>query len=95
VIQKLTPVPFARLKPSETQCCEAAHPTYPSVSPGGIPDTPRIVQRIETWESVSDLNMKAILYAQLNPSKTMKQLIQDRNLYRCVIVASLFLAWCL
>jgi len=39
--------------------------------------------------------MKAILYAQLNPSKTMKQLIEDRNLYRLVIVTSLFLAWCL
>ncbi len=39
--------------------------------------------------------MKAILYAQLNPSKTMSQLINDRDLYRLVILSTLFLAACL
>jgi hypothetical protein len=43
----------------------------------------------------ADLNMKAILYAQFNPSKTMSQLINDRDVFRLVLLSSLFLAWCL
>jgi len=43
----------------------------------------------------ADLIMKAMLYAQLNPCKTMTQLINDRNLYRLVILSSLVLAVCL
>jgi len=42
-----------------------------------------------------ELIMKAILYAQLNPTKTMRQLVNDRNLYRLAIVSSLLMAWCL
>ena len=41
-----------------------------------------------------DAIMKAKLYAQLNPTKTMRQLINDRNLYRLVMVLCLFCAWC-
>ena len=43
----------------------------------------------------ADLNMKAILYAQFNPSKTMSQLINDRTVFRLGLVTSLLLAWCL
>jgi hypothetical protein len=42
----------------------------------------------------SDAIMKAILYAQFNPTKTMSQLIKDRNLYRLVMIGCLFAAWC-
>ena len=42
-----------------------------------------------------DAIMKAIFYAQLNPSKTMSQLINDRALYRLLIVGVLFYAWCI
>jgi hypothetical protein len=39
--------------------------------------------------------MKAKLYAQFNPTKTMSQLINDRALYRLMIVGVLFCAWCI
>lgn len=38
--------------------------------------------------------MKALLYAQINPSKTLRQLVDDRNLYRLLAMAALILAWC-
>jgi len=38
--------------------------------------------------------MKTLLYAQINPSKTLRQLIDDRNLYRLLVLAALILAWC-
>jgi hypothetical protein len=38
--------------------------------------------------------MKAKLYAQFNPSKTMKQLINDRNLFRLGLLSALLFAWC-
>ena len=38
--------------------------------------------------------MKAIVYAQLQPVKTMKQFIDDRGLYRVLILAMLVLNWC-
>jgi hypothetical protein len=38
--------------------------------------------------------MKALLYAQLNPTKTLGQLIKDRNLYRMLALFMLILAWC-
>lgn len=38
--------------------------------------------------------MKALLYAQINPSKTLGQIINDRNLYRVIAVFALILAWC-
>lgn len=41
-----------------------------------------------------DAIMKAKLYAQFNPSKTMSQLINDRALYRMLIVIGFFCAWC-
>ena len=37
--------------------------------------------------------MKAMLYAQLNPSKTMRQLINDRNAFRVAMLGGLFFAW--
>ena len=40
------------------------------------------------------LNMRTILYAQLQPVKTMKQFISDRCLYRTLILALLFVNWC-
>ena len=39
--------------------------------------------------------MKAYLAHQLNPAKTMKQLIVDRCLFRLVTLSFLALAWCL
>jgi len=41
----------------------------------------------------SDAIMKAKLYAQFNPTKTMSELINDRALYRVLIVLSVFCAW--
>ena len=38
--------------------------------------------------------MKAILYAQLHPVKTLKQFISDRCLYRMLILAMLVVDWC-
>jgi hypothetical protein len=39
--------------------------------------------------------MKAKLYAQFNPMKTMSQLINDRALYRLLMLGTLLCAWCL
>src|SRR5262249_48820366 len=38
--------------------------------------------------------MKAVIYAQLNPVKTMQQLICDRCILRVAIIAGLLLAVC-
>jgi hypothetical protein len=38
--------------------------------------------------------MKALVYAQLLPVKTMRQIISDRCLYRGLILASLVMNWC-
>jgi hypothetical protein len=38
--------------------------------------------------------MRAIICAQFNPTKTMGQLINDRSLFRLLILAGLMLAWC-
>lgn len=40
------------------------------------------------------LCMKALVYAQLQPVKTMKQFINDRCLYRTLILTMLVLNWC-
>jgi hypothetical protein len=39
-------------------------------------------------------SMKLFLCKQFKPTKTMKQLISDRNVYRLLIVAELVLVWC-
>ena len=38
--------------------------------------------------------MRAIVYAQFHPVKTMKQFISDRSLYRSLILAMLVANWC-
>jgi hypothetical protein len=38
--------------------------------------------------------MKALVYAQLHPVKTMRQFINDRCLYRALILAALVMNWC-
>ena len=38
--------------------------------------------------------MKALVYAQFQPVKTMRQFISDRGLYRALILAMLFVNWC-
>jgi hypothetical protein len=38
--------------------------------------------------------MKALLIAQFNPTKTLGQLIADRNLYRILAVFTLIIVWC-
>ena len=40
------------------------------------------------------LDMRAIVYAQLHPVKTMRQFISDRCLYRTLILALLVVNWC-
>ena len=40
------------------------------------------------------LCIKAIIYGQLHPVKTMRQFISDRRLYRMLILAMLILNWC-
>jgi hypothetical protein len=40
------------------------------------------------------LSMKAILYAQFQPVKTMKQFISDRSLFRTLALGMLVLNWC-
>ena len=40
------------------------------------------------------LNMKAFVYAQFHPVKTMRQFINDRGLYRALILAMLVMNWC-
>ena len=37
--------------------------------------------------------MKAILLAQFSPTKTLAQLIHDRDLFRLLIMVALFLSW--
>jgi len=39
--------------------------------------------------------MRTILLAQLNPVKDMTQLIQDRSLYRMLILGCFLVAYCL
>jgi len=36
--------------------------------------------------------MKAIIYAQLNPAKTLQQIVSDRNLCRLMAIGALLLA---
>jgi len=38
--------------------------------------------------------MKAIVYTQLHPVKTMRQFINDRCLYRMLILGMLLMNWC-
>jgi hypothetical protein len=38
--------------------------------------------------------MKTVIYAQFNPAKTMRQLIDDRCLLRVSILTALALAFC-
>ena len=38
--------------------------------------------------------MKAILYAQFQPVKTMKQFISDRSLFRTLALGMLLVNWC-
>ena len=38
--------------------------------------------------------MKALLYAQFNPQKTMEQLVNDRAIFRYLIVGILILSVC-
>jgi hypothetical protein len=40
------------------------------------------------------LSMKAIIYAQLQPIKTLKQFVNDRCLYRLLILGMLLVNWC-
>ncbi len=39
--------------------------------------------------------MRNVLYAQLNPAKTMRQMLKDRHIYRGLILGALLIAWCL
>jgi hypothetical protein len=48
----------------------------------------------DTFERQDVAGMKAIVYAQLFPDKTMKQLINDRLFYRSTILATLVMVWC-
>ncbi len=39
--------------------------------------------------------MKSFIYAQLNPTKTMQQLLSDRDLYRLLAIGAMLFACCL
>jgi hypothetical protein len=39
--------------------------------------------------------MKTIIYAQLNPTKTLQQIVNDRDLYRLLTIGALLVACCL
>jgi len=39
--------------------------------------------------------MKSIIYAQLNPTKTLQQIVNDRDLYRLLAIGALLMACCL
>ena len=45
-------------------------------------------------EVIENVPMKALVYAQLQPVKTMSQFISDRCLYRMLILAMLVVNWC-
>ncbi len=38
--------------------------------------------------------MKNFLSAQLRPAKTLKQFVNDRSLYRVLILAFMMMNWC-
>jgi hypothetical protein len=40
------------------------------------------------------LSMKSNLYAQLHPVKTMKHLVNDRCVYRLLILGMILVNWC-
>jgi hypothetical protein len=65
----------------------------PSESPGLFPDIPRIAQinrsqHPQRMELVKT-RTKAFLYAQFNPVKTLRQLVEDRNCFRVSVLAAL------
>ena len=47
-----------------------------------------------TAVEISSRYMKALLLAQLNPTKTLGQLVDDRNLYRILAIFTLIVVWC-
>ena len=68
----------------------------PGVSPGLFPDLPRIVIRPALSETGARKNaMKAVIYAQLNPVKTLRQIVGDRCVLRLLILVALLTATCL
>ena len=40
-------------------------------------------------------DMKAILYAQFNPAKTLRASLHDRNVFRAMIIGALLCSLCL
>ncbi len=38
--------------------------------------------------------MKSLIQSQLHPVKTLKQMVNDRGLYRVMILAAIVLNWC-
>ncbi len=40
------------------------------------------------------ISMKSLIYSQLAPVKTMKQVVNDRVLYRSLILLALVINWC-
>ena len=54
---------------------------------------PQLLEPLTLWQC-STSNMKAVIAAQLNPQKTLEQFINDRSLYRLLIVTVLILSAC-
>ena len=54
---------------------------------------PQLLELHHVWQC-SLSNMKAVIVAQLNPQKTLEQFINDRSLYRLLIVTVLILSAC-
>jgi len=55
---------------------------------------PELKSEPDLCESGIKIKMKALLYAQFNPQKTMEQLVNDRAIYRYLIAAVLILSAC-
>ena len=60
---------------------------------GGFQRPPEL-QATPDDDTVAVAIMRAILYAQFNPQKTLEQFINDRSLYRCLILTVLILSAC-
>ena len=48
----------------------------------------------KTMSMMRTENLKALIRSQLHPVKTLKQMVNDRVLYRSLIAIALVLNWC-
>jgi len=71
--------------------------SIPGPAPGRFPESPWIVDFAGCGKLSSRYkykNMKAIIWNQINPTKSLKQLVSDRNVFRLIVLAGLAMSWC-